>query len=58
MATLLKKWTKEEVLSVICFLWAKKVPPVEIHREVVTVYGAKVMTVQRVRKWCREFDSG
>jgi hypothetical protein len=36
----------------------KKVPPVEIHRELVTVSGADVMTVQHVRKWCREFDSG
>jgi hypothetical protein len=36
----------------------KKVPHVEIHRELVTVYGANVMTVQRMRKWCREFDSG
>jgi hypothetical protein len=36
----------------------KKVPPVEIHRELVTVYGANVMTVQHVRKWCRELDSG
>jgi hypothetical protein len=36
----------------------KKVPPVEIHRELVTVYGANVMTVQHVRKCCREFDSG
>jgi histone-lysine N-methyltransferase SETMAR len=57
MATVLKEWTKE-VCSVICFLWAKKVQPVEIHRELVTVYGANVMTVQHVRKWCREFDSG
>jgi hypothetical protein len=44
--------------SVIRFLWAKEVPPVEIHRELVTVYGASVMTVQRVHKWCRQFDSG
>jgi hypothetical protein len=36
----------------------KKVPPVEIHRNLVTVYGANVMTVQYVYKWCREFDSG
>jgi hypothetical protein len=34
-----------------------KVPPVKIHRELVTVYSANVMTVH-VRKWCREFDSG
>jgi hypothetical protein len=36
----------------------KKVPPVEIHYELVTVYGGSVITVQHVRKWCREFDSG
>jgi hypothetical protein len=36
----------------------KKVPPVEIHCEIVTVYGANVMTVQHVHKWCRESDSG
>jgi hypothetical protein len=58
MATVLKEWIKEEVRSVIRFLWAKKVPPVEIHRELVTVYGANVMTVDHVGKWCRECDSG
>jgi hypothetical protein len=52
MATVLKEWTKE-VQSVIRFLWAKKVPPVEIHSKLVTVYDANVMTVQHVRKWCR-----
>jgi hypothetical protein len=35
----------------------KNVPPVEIHRELVTVYGTNVMTVQHVRKWCRKFNS-
>jgi hypothetical protein len=35
----------------------KKVPPVEIHRELVTVYGANVMRVH-VRKLYREFDNG
>jgi hypothetical protein len=36
----------------------KRDPPVEIHGELVTLYGANVMTVQHLRKWCREFDSG
>jgi hypothetical protein len=45
------------VLCVILF-YGQKIPPVEIHRELVAVYGANVMTVQHVRKWCREFDSG
>jgi hypothetical protein len=30
--------------------------PFEIYRELVTVYGGNVITVQHVRKWCREFD--
>jgi hypothetical protein len=36
---------------------SKKVSPVEIHHELVTVYGANVITVQHVCKWFREFDS-
>jgi hypothetical protein len=36
----------------------KSVPPAEIRHELVIVYGANVMTVQHVCKWCREFDSG
>jgi hypothetical protein len=36
----------------------KKVPPVEIHHELVTLYGANVMTVQHVCKWFMEFDGG
>jgi hypothetical protein len=50
MATVLKEWTKEEVRSVILLLWAKRVSPVEIHHELVTVHGANDMTVQHVRK--------
>jgi hypothetical protein len=41
MATVLKEWAKEEVRSVPVFDGEKKVPPVEIHRELVTVYGAR-----------------
>jgi hypothetical protein len=58
MPTVLKEWTKEEVRSIILLLWAKRVSPVEIHHELVTVHAANVMTVQHVLKWCREFDSG
>lgn len=55
MATILEEWTKEDVHSVVRFSWAKKV---EIHCELVTVYGGNLMAVQCVRKWCREFESG
>ena len=49
-------WTQEEMRSVIRFLWAKGAAPIEIHREIQAVYGSDVMTVQHVRKWCREFS--
>jgi len=55
MGTVLCVWTHEEVQSVIRFLWAKGTAPIEIHREIQVVYGPNVMTVQHVRKWCREF---
>ena len=56
MATVLCEWTREEVRSVIRFLWAKGTAPIEIHREIQTVDGSNVMTVQHVRKWCRKFS--
>jgi len=58
MGTLLCDWTQEEVRSLIRFLWAKGTAPTEIHREIETVYGCNVMTVQHVRTWCREFSGG
>ena len=54
MGTVLRVWTQEEVRSVIRFLWAKGTATIEI-REIQAVYGSNVMTVQHVRKWCREF---
>jgi len=56
MGTVLRVWTQEEVQSVIRFLWAKWTAPIEIHHEIQAVYGSNVMTVQHVRKWCREFS--
>ena len=58
MAIVLEEWSKEEVRSVIRFFYGKKFQPIEIHRELATVYGGNVMAAQRVHKWCREFDSG
>lgn len=47
-----------EIRSVIRFLTAKKVAPIDIHRQLVEVYGEKCIDVKNVRKWCREFLSG
>lgn len=50
--------SKCELRSVIRFLSAKKVTPIEIHRQLVEVYGEKCMDIKNVRKWSREFNFG
>jgi hypothetical protein len=57
VATTLETWSCEEVCSVIRFLWVKDVSPVKI-RQLIEVHGDGVMSVQHVRKWCREFENG
>lgn len=47
-----------ELRSVIRFLNAKKVSPIDIYRQLVEVYGEKCMDIKNVRKWCREFSEG
>ncbi|UYV84185.1 hypothetical protein LAZ67_X001466 [Cordylochernes scorpioides] len=32
-----------------------RVPPIEINRQLVEVYGEKCMEVKNVRKWCQSF---
>jgi hypothetical protein len=49
--------TKSEVCSVIRFLNAKGECPVEIHKQIVAVYG-DVMNQHNVTKWCYEFSEG
>lgn len=46
------------VRSVIQFLVAQKVPVPEIHRQLVSVYGEGIMSIEMVRKWKRQFESG
>lgn len=58
MPPLIENPTPVEVRSVIRFFNAKKVAPVEIHKELISVYGPDVMAVQNVRLWCRNFNSG
>jgi predicted transcriptional regulator len=57
MAAPIQSPAKCEVRSVIRFLNAKGERPVEIHKQIVAVYG-KVMNRQNVTKWCREFSEG
>ena len=57
MAAPIQSPAKCEVRSVIRFLNAKGERPVQIHKQIVAVYG-NVMNRQKVTKWCREFSEG
>jgi len=57
MAALSQSPVKCEVWSVTGFLNAKGEHPVEIHKQIVTVYD-NVMNRQNVTKWCHEFSEG
>jgi hypothetical protein len=46
------------IRAVIRFLWAKKIQPADIHRQVREVYGEGTMSESMVRRWCRQFESG
>jgi transposase len=46
-----------EQRAVIEFLTAEKVPPIEIHRRMQTVYDQGV-DVSTVRRWVRRFKDG
>jgi hypothetical protein len=56
MEITLETWLHEEVYSVIQFLWAKHVFPLEIHHRLIEVYDIGVLWVHHIRKWCREFE--
>jgi hypothetical protein len=47
-----------EVRSVIRFLNAQNVCPIEIYRQLIAVYGKGVMNQSNVRKWCGTFNEG
>lgn len=47
-----------EVRSVIKFLNAQSIVPIEIHHQLCWVYGPNVMSKQMVRRWCRQFSAG
>ena len=44
--------------TVIEFLSAEKVPPIEIHRRMQAIYGDHCVDVSTVRRWVRRFKDG
>ena len=57
MAAPIQSPAKCEVRSVIRFLSPRGERPVDIHKQIVAVYG-NVMNQQNVMKWCHEFSEG
>ena len=47
-----------EIRSVIRFLNARKVKPMEIYRQICEVYGQNAMSDSMVRRWVRQFNEG
>jgi histone-lysine N-methyltransferase SETMAR len=58
MAGLAGTWSNIEVRSVIRFLHQKGTSPAVLHRQLVEVYGANVMSRKQVWFWCTAFDNG
>jgi hypothetical protein len=57
MAGLEETWPNIEVRSVIRFLRLKGTSPAEIHRQLVQVNGANVMSRKHFWVWCTAFDN-
>lgn len=58
MSVLISFPAKCEVRAVIRYLNAKGMSAVEIHCEIVSVYGENIMSRQHVTKWVRNFTFG
>ncbi|GFY17102.1 hypothetical protein TNCV_1088781 [Trichonephila clavipes] len=52
METLISSPAASEVRSVIKFLNAESIAPIEIHRQLCQVYWVNIMRKQMVRRWC------
>jgi transposase len=57
MAAPIQSPAKCEVHSIVRLLNAKGERPVEIHKQIVAVYG-DIMNQQNVMKWCHKFYEG
>ena len=58
METLIPALANCEVRSVIKFLNAQSIAPIEIRRQLCQFYSSNVMSKQLVRRWCRQFTAG
>jgi hypothetical protein len=57
MAGLAETLSNIDLRSVVRFLGPKGTSPAKIHRQLVEVYGANVMSRKQVGVWCTAFDN-
>jgi len=58
MDTPLQDCTIKEQHSVVRFLWAEGVKPVEIQRRMLARYGQSTVSQRKVYEWAERFKSG
>lgn len=58
MVELIRNSVTCEIRSVICFLNAKNVKPIDIHRPICEVYGENAKSDSMVRRWVRQLKKG
>lgn len=58
MAPQLETYSNVEVRRTVRFLWTKRLPSTEIHREKSAVYGLHAMSRPAIVKWCQKFGDG
>ncbi len=49
---------KCEVCGVIRYLHLQGQPAMRIHEQLVSICGSGVISIEKVREWCRKFDAG
>lgn len=51
--------SKEEIRSVIKFLWAENNSPIKIYARLLSVYANPIVPSKKtIRQWCRQFEAG
>ncbi len=52
--------TKRKIWAVIWFLFAERVPAMDICHNLIAVYdeNTSIMLVQMIRQWCLQFKAG
>jgi len=58
MTTKIPNPSKETLRSVMQFLWAEEISPMEIHSRMKAVYGEKSLAYSTIKEWIRNFNKG